>query len=371
MSYSGDGGKATSATINNIQRLHGDSSGKLYFSEQGSQRVRVISTASIISTFMGTGSSSYAGEDVPATSAGLTNPAAMVIDASNGDFYLSVYGAYRVYVVTATTSKTTTFVGTGTSSASGNSGAATSTALSGPEGLYLVQGSGQMYLVDNGASKVKLVYSSSPTASPTAVPSVSVSPTAIPTSVRSSMNNIRHFAGTGNTGSSTGTDGPASDADFNDMRSIWFDSVGNAYISENSGGCVRTVDTAGIVHEYAGVCGNSGFNGDDGASTSIQMSGAISIFVSSVGNLYIADIGNDRVRMASTDGIMSTVAGTGDEENTGDGGPASSAGVFVPHGLWGNSVGVLYISSYSGHVVRAVNSAGIITTFAGLHSYII
>ena len=393
--FSGDGGQASSATLNGPSRVYGDTTGQVYITELNNARCRLVSNG-IISTFMGTGTTaSYNGDGLPATSVNLNAPTGMFVDSSNGDFYISLFGNARVLMMPKTTLKVSSLAGNGVATYGGENGAATAASFSNPDGLFLVQSTSELFVVDNANNRVRVIYGTTPTVAPTVQPSIAVTvapsltpsyvpsqspsenpsrapslsptatPTSAPTSTRSSYYTIKLFAGTG-TAASTGIGGLATAAAFNDVRSVWMDTANTVYIAENAGKCVRTVDSSNIVHAYAGVCGSSGSTGDGGAATSALMANCISIFVSSVGSLFVADYGNYKIRMVSTNGIMSAVVGTGTNSNTGNGGKATSSTISDPHAMWCNSAGVLYVGSYSGAVIRAVNSASIISTFAGV-----
>lgn len=198
--------------------------------------------------------------------------------------------------------------------------------------------------------------------------SPSFAPSAAPSSARSSQYSIKLFAGTG-AFSSTGNGGQATAATFFTLRTVWFDTAGVAYLVESGAMCVRTVDTSGIVHSFAGVCGTPGSSGDGGAASSALFSYCPTIFVSTVGNQYIPDLSNNKVRMVSTSGIISAVIGTGTAATSGDGGKATAAAINAPHSVWGNSVGSLYIGSYEDHLVRSMDSSNIIHTLAGMHDF--
>ena len=191
-------------------------------------------------------------------------------------------------------------------------------------------------------------------------------PTTAPTTARSSQYSVKLFAGTGTSGSTSGTGGQATAAGFTNCRSVWLDTADVVYINMDTASCIKTVDSSGIVHAFAGVCGTSGSSGDGGAASAALMSSrTISIFVSTVGSLSVADFSNHKIRSVSTSGIMSTVVGTGTGSTSGDGGKATSANVYGPHGVWCNSVGTMYIASYADNLVRSVSTANIILTFAG------
>src|SRR6185437_4054899 len=168
----------------------------------------------------------------------------------------------------------------------------------------------------------------------------------------------------GNGGSfSTGDGGQATAAGLNNPYSIIFDAAGNLYISEVS--VVRKVSTTGVITTIAGIIGSSGYSGDGGQATAALLKSPGGLTFDGTGNLYIADYGNSRVRKINNLGIITTVVGTGVQGSTGDGGQATTAELNTPCGLAFDAAGNLYISDYYGYRIRKVNTAGIISTFAG------
>jgi len=109
--------------------------------------------------------------------------------------------------------------------------------------------------------------------------------------------------------------------------------------------------------------GTQGFSGDNGPATSAELSSPYAVAVDSAGNLYIADLNNNRVRKVSG-GVITTVAGNGTTGYSGDNGPATSAAIFNPFSVAVDSAGNLYIADYGNNVVRKVSN-GVITTVAG------
>ena len=193
----------------------------------------------------------------------------------------------------------------------------------------------------------------------------SSSPTVAPSSTRSSSINIKIYAGTG-TAASTGTGGSRLAASFKNPRSIWADSAGVYYITEIGSYCIRKIDTSNIVQAYAGVCGTSGYSGDGGAASSALINVLPVMFGSSSGTNYLADYGSHVLRSVSSSGIIKTICGNPSAStNTGDGGPASSATIKSPRGVWVSSVGVVYVTSYLGYLLRKIDASNIITTVAG------
>jgi hypothetical protein len=174
---------------------------------------------------------------------------------------------------------------------------------------------------------------------------------------------ISTVAGTG-TADFGGDGGSATDAHLNGPRDVVVDSVGNLYIADGNNHRVRKVTADGKISTVAGT-GTADFGGDGGSATDAHLNGPRGVAVDSVGNVYVADHANHRVRKVSADGKISTVAGTGTEGSDGDGGPAISAQLHNPAGLVVDSTGTLYISEYNGHRVRKVSADGKISTVAG------
>ena len=174
---------------------------------------------------------------------------------------------------------------------------------------------------------------------------------------------ISTFAGTGTAGS-TGDGGQATAATFNATHSIWSDASGNTYIADVNNHKIRIVNPAGIVSTFAGT-GVAGSSGDGFPATNATIQSIFSIVTDATGNLYFADNVSNRVRMINTSGIISTIAGTGTAGSLGDGGPATAAQLSGPGGLSFDQVGNLFIGDGNNNKVRKISPSGIITTYAG------
>ncbi len=140
------------------------------------------------------------------------------------------------------------------------------------------------------------------------------------------------------------------------------DASGNLYIADLNNNRIRKVNTSGTISTFAG--GGASL-GDGGAATSGTLSGPWGLSLDSAGNLYIADRGNSRIRKVDTSGVITTVAGTGISGTTGEGGPATSARIASPWGVSVDSSGNIYMAEGSGFRIRKVNTAGNIQTIAG------
>ncbi len=145
-----------------------------------------------------------------------------------------------------------------------------------------------------------------------------------------------------------------------------FDKIGNYYFATSStGNTIRKISSLGIITTVAGT-GLAGYSGDGGLATNAMLSRPQSVAIDTLGNLYIADAGNNRIRKVNiTDGVITTIAGSGIAGYGGDGGPAISAKILSPLDICFDKFGNLYIADDANARVRKVNSSGIISTFAG------
>jgi adhesin/invasin len=178
-----------------------------------------------------------------------------------------------------------------------------------------------------------------------------------------SYGTISTFAGTGVAGFS-GDQGPATSAQLNTPRRVEVDAAGNLYLSDSGNNRIRKVGPDGTITTVAGT-GTAGFGGDNGLAVNAQLNQPTAIIFDPAGNLYIADSSNNRVRRVGTDGIIVTVAGNGEQGSEGDGGPATAAQLNNPFGLAYDSAGNLYIADAYNSKIRRVAPTGIITTYAG------
>jgi sugar lactone lactonase YvrE len=145
---------------------------------------------------------------------------------------------------------------------------------------------------------------------------------------------------------------------------IAVDSVGNLFIADASNHRIRKVDTAGIITTVAGK-GIPGYCGDNGPATNACISVPSGVAVDTMGNLFIADTGNSRIRKVDTAGIITTVAGNGTVGFCGDNGPATAACIDRPNGIAWDASGELFIADTANSRIRKVDGSGVITTVAG------
>jgi uncharacterized protein (TIGR03437 family) len=321
----GDGGPATSAELI-PWGLAVDSAGNLYIADSLGSRIRKVSTNGTITTVAGGGPCCALGDGNPATSATLSSPAGVAVDAS-GNLYIADSASARVRKV-STNGIISTFAGGGSQTlAPGGSASASSLRFQAPTGIAVDTG-GNIYVTDGLIEGT--VYE--------------ISPAGMATIVAGGPDN---FLALGN-----GDGGPATKATLSEPAGIAVDSAGNLYIADALENRVRKVSTNGIITTFAG--SNSGsFSGDGGPASQagLSLSQTVPTSISGVavdasGNVYISDTDDERIRMVNPGGIISTIAGTGVEGSSGDGGTATQATLDTPGGLAVGKGGVLYIADF-------------------------
>ena len=169
------------------------------------------------------------------------------------------------------------------------------------------------------------------------------------------------IAGTGY-GGYTGDGGPALSAKIHTPESIVLDGAGNVFFSDSQSSVVRRIGTDGIITTVAGT-GTPGYSGE-GVATSAQLSTPEGLALDSKGNLYIADYLNNRVRKLTPGGIISTFAGTGEPGTGGSSNSATNSKLFHPAGVAVDSNGNVFIADASNGLLKMVDPSGVINTFS-------
>jgi sugar lactone lactonase YvrE len=322
----GDGGPATNANVNPYG-VAVDASGNLFIADTGDQRIRKVSTNGIITTVAGNGAGSYSGDGGPATNASLNAPYGVAVDASGNLFIADNLNSCIRKV--STNGIITTVAGNGTWGYSGDGGPATNAQLHFPDGVA-VDASGNLFIADSGNQRIRRV---------------------------DTNGIITTVAGNGSGGYS-GDSGAATKASLHAPYHMAVDASGNLFIADLYNSRVRKVSTSGIITTVAGN-GTWGYSGDGGAATNASLADPVGVAVDASGNLFIADYTKGRIRMVSTDGIITTVAGNGSASYSGDGGKAISASLYYPHDVAVDASDNLFIAdTYNNRIRKVIPNQG-------------
>jgi len=292
----------------------------------------------IITTAAGNGQATYSGDNGPATKAGLASPMGAAFDNA-GNMYIADSGSSRIRKVD-TNGTITTIAGKGYFAYSGDNGPAVQAGLGSPSGVA-VDNAGNIYIADAGNNRIRKV---------------------------DAGGIITTIAGSGNWGSNvfSGDNGPAVQAGLNYPTGVAIDSVGNIYIADAGNSRIRKVDPSGIITTYAGTGQQyQSASGDGGPATQAMIYQPHGVAVDSAGNIYIADTFNYRIRKVDTSGIITTIAGNGQWTYSGDNGPATEASFSWPYGVAVDRIGNVFLTDYYNSRIRMVDTGGIITTVAG------
>ncbi|MYC80620.1 MAG: hypothetical protein F4X19_00830 [Acidobacteria bacterium] len=329
--FSGDGGPAVAAQLSAPKDVAVDSFGNLYIADSVNFRIRRVDPSGIITTIAGTGKQGFSGDGGPATAARLNLPESVSVDAT-GNLCIADSLNHRIRQVDPS-GMITTIAGTGKRGFSGDGGPAIAAELSLPRGLA-EDGNGNLYF--SGSERVR-----------------KVDPSGIITTI----------AGSGISGAG-GDGGPAIAAELNLPEGVAVDSVGNLYVADVANHRICRVNPLGIINTVAGSRDN-GFGGDGGPAVDARLDRPQRLAVDAIGNLYIADLFNNRIRRVDPFGNITTVAGTGKRGFSGDGGPAVEAQLFWPTSVAVDAGGNLYIGDRVNNRIRRVDPFGNITTIAG------
>lgn len=293
----------------------------------------------IITTIAGNGISQYIGDGSPATNFSLGGPAGICLDKANNLYIANLYTARVSKLAHDTLS---TIVDTsGNSGYTGNGGMADSATVANPIGVC-IDTSGNLYITDVYYDVVRKV------------------------NVEGIISTI---CGSG-LGSFAGDGGPATAAHIETPHGACTDRKGNLYVADYGNHRIRKMSlSTGIINTCAGT-GLSGYSGDNASAINAQLSFPSSVCTDIAGNLYFSEHGNHCIRKVDANtGIITTVAGNGSQDYTGDGGLAINAALNQPNGVFVDKNGYIYISDFGNNVIRAVTPQGIISTVAGSGEY--
>ena len=364
--FSGDGATATNAALRLPGGVAVDSQGNFYVADTWNMRVRKVTSSGTISTVAGNGSVSFSGDGGQAAAAQLNDPQGVAVDASGniylsdsrnglirqvagngtinsfgggtvvypqgmaadsaGNVYIADPQASRVFKMTAS-GAVTTFAGNGTPGYSGDGGPATNAALNQPIAVAVDQ-QANVYIAEFVNSRIRKV---------------------------AANGTITTIAGNGIQGYS-GDGGPALGASLNGPTGMAVDASGNVYISDTANSRIREVTAGGLINTIAGT-GVPGFSGDGGLASNTQIIDPTGIAVDSLGDIYFVD-GTTRVRKIFPSGILTTIAGNSALGYSGDGGIATQAQLNDPSALAVDASGNVYVADTGNNAIRLLKPTG-------------
>ena len=317
--HGGDGGRAVEARLSFPSGVAVDIVGNVYIADFFSQRLRKVDTTGTITTIAGTGEPGFGGDGGPAVEARLFFPWGVAADHA-GSLYITDSGNHRVRRID-TTGAVATFAGTGQPGFDQDVGLAVETPLASPTGVA-VDGSGNLYF-----------------SGPFNFPIVRVDATGTMSEVE---------------GTREPYDGPDDERRLSRDRGIAADDAGNVYIANIDNNYIRRVDATGTVSVIAGTPRNPGYGGDGGPAVEAQLSYPADVALDHAGNVYIADTGNHRIRRIDATGTITTIAGTGEPGYGGDGGPAVEAKLASPFALTVDNSGNIYVADLGNYRIRVL-----------------
>ncbi|MBL6766352.1 MAG: SMP-30/gluconolactonase/LRE family protein [Verrucomicrobiae bacterium] len=323
--FSGDGGPATQAKIDNPFGVVRGPDNALYFCEYTGQRIRKITPDGRIHTVAGNGKTGYTGDNGPATDASFNKPHELRFDRA-GNLFITDMSNNAIRKIDMTSGVITTFAGTGKAGYSGDGGAAVNARLNKPHSLQFAP-NGDLYICDIGNHVIRRI------------------------DVKSGV--ITTFAGTGKAGA-TPDNSPVKGTPLKGPRTIEFDTAGDMWLATREGNQVFRFDMKRErIHHIAGT-GKKGFSGHDGPAKQATLSGPKGIAIDEQGNIYLADTESHSVRMVELKtGKLRLIAGTGQKGDGPDGDPLKCALARL-HGIYVDRDGSLLIGDSEAHKVRRI-----------------
>ncbi len=329
-SGSGDGDGAA-ARFNGPHGVVADGAGNLFVSDTGNHTVRKIVIATgTVSTFAGSASEG-AFLDGVGPAARFNSPAGLGIDGT-GNVYVTDFDSHVVRKITPGADVTTLAGSAGLNGTADASGSAAR--FYRPFGVA-IDALGNAYVADTGNSLVRKVV--------------------ISTSAVSTLAGSVAIGGN--------ADGAGELARFLSASGVTTDSLGNVYVADRLDHTIRKVTAAGVVTTFAGSPGTSG--SDDGTGTAALFSSPVGLAADSLDNIYVADRANHVIRRISPAGVVTTIAGSAGQSGSTDA-SGSAARFQLPEGVAVDAAGNVYVADTGNHIIRRIDTAGTVSTLAGL-----
>ena len=336
---SGDGGAAYAAELFNPTGVATYGYVNVYIADRANHIVRKVDHNGYISTLAGNDSAGYTwgGDTTAATATRLSSPYGLVADAAN-NVYISDYTNNVVYKVTDG-GIISTIAGNDTAGYKGDGGPAVNARLNHPLGLTL-DAANNLYIADAVNNVIRKVNLAS----------------GIITTVAGNGYGAGLSLGHGKY---TGDGGAATAASLNYPTSVAIDYTGNMFIADASNNVIRKVDTGRKISTYAGT-GVAGFSGDGGPAKSAALIFPAGVAADGHGNLFISDQGNNNIRKVAADGTITTIAGNHASGYDPGNHNAVTTQLNAPAGIAVDGNGLIYVADYGNNVVRLIGPASII-----------
>lgn len=330
--YAGDGGPAASALLTFPYAVLPDSRGGFYFTDDFCYCVRRVGPDGIIRTVGGNGLFGRVPDGTPAEQAFVSGPRGLAMDA-RGNLLIVNTGLSRVNGITP---RGTFFHFAG--KAEGccrDGGPATEALLSGPRAIVVDQ-QNRVFISEFDFDQIRMV----------------------------DANGTIHTIAGGRGAGFSGDQGPAINAQLNAPAGMVIDRAGNLIFADYGNRRIRRITPQGIISTIAGD-GQDRFAGDGGHPLRASFRGPYALALTPAGELLVADLIDDRIRIIRQNGVIETIAGTGRSGSTGDGGPALQATLNGPSGITVDPEGNIYVLEVDGHRIRRIDPSGRISTVAG------
>lgn len=323
--FSGDGGPATQAKMDNPFGVTRGPDGALWYCEYTGQKIRKVTPDGRIHTVAGTGEKGYSGDGGPALQATFNLPHEIRFDAA-GDLYIVDMSNHAVRKVDLKTGRIRTIAGTGQPGYSGDGGPAEKAQLKQPHSIQFGP-DGSLFICDIGNHVIRRI------------------------DLKTGL--ISTFAGTGKPGD-TPDGAPIAGTPLRGPRSLDFDRQGNLWLATREGNQVFKLDLqAGRITHIAGT-GKKGFTGHGGPAREATLSGPKGIALDAEGNVWLADTESHSVRRVNAKtGVLELMAGTGEKGDGPDGDPLKCKMARL-HGIFVDADGAVYIGDSEAHKVRVM-----------------
>ena len=302
----------TAASFNNPYSVAVDASGNVYVADAQNNKIRKVTSAGVVTTFAGSGSAGST--DATGTAASFNFPTGVAVDAG-GNVYVADASSHKIRKITSA-GAVTTIAGSGSIGSTDATGTAAS--FNYPYGVA-VDAAGNVYVADNSNHKIRKV---------------------------TAAGVVTTLAGSGSIGS---TDATGTAASFNYPTSVAVDAGGNVYCADNNNHKIRKVTSVGVVTTLAG-SGNSG--SIDATGTAASFNYPFGVAVDASGNVYVGDQNNQKIRMVTSLGVVTTLAGSGSQGSINATGTAAS--FYLPSGLAVDASGYIYVGDRGNNKIRKI-----------------